>query len=89
MQADREGKAKEFADTYAASVLRSRNDDEQDGLGLGAFKGGKSARASMATLKELSVTEGTVTPAWWAIKTLLKVKLGRCLHCQADLMSDG
>lgn len=84
LKADRDGKAKAFADTYAASTLKGKNDEEQDGLAIGALRGGKSARASMATLKELSVKEGTVTPAWWAIKTLLKVRA--CVNSQTYSM---
>ncbi|KAK9867775.1 hypothetical protein WJX84_007302 [Apatococcus fuscideae] len=76
-KADRDGKAGAFADKYAASALKASNDEEQDGHAIGALKGAKSARASVMTLKELSVTEGTVTPAWWAIKTLLKYRMGR------------
>ena len=69
MQADREGRAAELADSYDSSALKQANEE----LLRGAAKGG--GRASIATIGELNAKSETVTPIWWALLVLLKVSL--------------
>ncbi len=42
---------------------------------------GASSTVNEATLKELSTKRGTVTPFWWAIKTLFVVRTSPTLLC--------
>jgi hypothetical protein len=68
-QADRDGRADEFADMYEESTLKQANDQ----LFSGGVGGPKKTRLSMMTSLELSVKQETTTPFWFALKTLIKV----------------
>lgn len=67
-QADRQGRALEFSQAFEKSELKAQGDAEieehlHDASDLDAV-----------AKKELAVTRETVTPFWWALKTLLKYR---------------
>ncbi len=66
-EADRQGRAAELADIYDASALREANVKL-----LGSYTRQKQ-ELSAQQVAELGVRRGTVTPAWWGLKTLFKV----------------
>ena len=59
-----------FSKAYESSELKRSNDEELD-VALQ-----RRSTVSKDTMKELSVTRATLTPFWWAIYTMFKV---RCL----------
>ena len=70
-QADRQGKASEFADLFAKSQQKLDGDaliDKQLHL---------ASELDDAAKKELMVKRETVTPFWWALKTLLKYRTSK------------
>lgn len=67
-QADRDGRADEFADAYAESELYAEN------ARLMTSRPGMESRTSITTIQELAVTQGTVTPFWWGLWVLIKVR---------------
>ena len=67
MQADRDGRADEFADAYAESELFAENGRMMTG------RPGTESRTSITTIQELAVKQGTVTPFWWGLWVLIKV----------------
>ncbi len=69
MQADRDGRAEEFADAYAESELFAENGRMMTG------RPGTESRTSITTIQELAVKQGTVTPFWWGLWVLIKVCL--------------
>ena len=74
-QADRSGRAGEFADAYAASKLAEAN-----GRLLAGARPGAEGRMSLTSLQELAVTQETVTPFWWGLWVLLKVCPVACVE---------
>ena len=65
-------RAGEFADDYAGSALKKENDEALER---------HSKQRSMISgemQKELQVRRATVTPFWWAVKTLVKVGPPSC-----------
>lgn len=68
-QADREGRADEFADAYAESELFGEN------ARMMSARPGMESRTSITTIQELAVKQGTVTPFWWGLWVLIKVRL--------------
>ena len=57
-----------FAKAYEESALRAQNDEELD-----AALQQRSA-LNKDTLRELSVAQATVTPFWWALYIMFKVR---------------
>lgn len=57
-----------FAKAYEESALKGQNDEELD-----AALQQRSA-LNKDTLRELSVTQATVTPFWWALYIMFKVR---------------
>ena len=57
-----------FAKAYEESALKRSNDEELEAV--------LQQRSSLNkdTLKELSVTQATVTPFWWALFIMIKVR---------------
>jgi hypothetical protein len=74
-QADRENRAGELAEAYAASKLKAANDAELERLA------GERSLVSEKTMTELSVKRATATPFFWALKTLIKVRR-RAVGCR-------
>ncbi|KAL4421764.1 hypothetical protein ABPG77_009747 [Micractinium sp. CCAP 211/92] len=67
-QADRQGRAGDFAAAYAKSELKAAADAEiERQLAL-------ASDLDEATRADLAVTRETVTPFWWALRTLLKYR---------------
>ena len=65
-QADRDGKALEFAERYRASQQCTENAE--------ALRGDMAAREVSAQVKkELRARQGTSTPFYFGVKTILKV----------------
>jgi ATP-binding cassette, subfamily G (WHITE), member 2 len=67
-QADRQGRAEEFAAAYDKSDLKLQGDEEIDAQ----IAAGSQLHAE--SKKDLKVQRETVTPFWWALKTLLKYR---------------
>jgi ATP-binding cassette subfamily G (WHITE) protein 2 len=67
-QADRQGKASEFADLF------SQSQNKLDGDYLIEQQLSLSSELDEATKKELAVKRETVTPFWYGLKTLLKYR---------------
>ena len=57
-----------FTEAYAHSELRQRNIQELDSVMQ------QHSSLSRDTLKELSVKRATVTPFWWALYIMFKVR---------------
>ena len=57
-----------FAKAYEESMLKRENDEELDA----ALQ--QRSTLNKDTLKELSVTQATVTPFWWALYVMFKVR---------------
>ena len=70
MQADRSGRGGEFAEAYAQSELYGQN------AALISSENEEAAiRNSLTTQRALAVTQSTVTPFWWGLWVLLKVRV--------------
>lgn len=70
--------ASQFADGYAASVLKRSNDAEMDALlaaaPAGDGDGHKHSRAR--SLLQLGGPQGTITPWWWGLWVLFRFRSG-------------
>ncbi|KAL4428045.1 hypothetical protein ABPG75_002134 [Micractinium tetrahymenae] len=69
--ADRQGRAADLADAYAKSELKAAADSEVE------RQLGMASDLDEATRKDLAVKRETVTPFWWALRTLLKYRTAK------------
>jgi ATP-binding cassette subfamily G (WHITE) protein 2 len=67
--ADRQGKGGDLATVYEKSDIKANNDAQLERL-----MSEKASDLPPEVLKELQVTKATVTPWWWAFKTLVKYR---------------
>lgn len=67
-QADRQGRAADFADTYERSEFKAAADKEI------AAQLATASDLDEATRRDLAVRRDTVTPFWWGLRTLLKYR---------------
>lgn len=70
-KADRQGKAGDFAAAFEKSELKARGDEEIDAQLAAASELSETAK------KELAVRRETVTPTWWALRTLFKYRTSK------------
>lgn len=72
-EADRQGKGAEIAKGYESSALKKANDAQ-----LAIYLDSEAHKEiSEEVKKELATTTSTVTPWWWALKTLIKYRTSR------------
>lgn len=69
-EADRFGKGHEFADAYANSQIAATTRAEVEAL----VTRGQEQPLPAAMLKELQVSQSTVTPTWWGLWVFLKYR---------------
>lgn len=69
--ADRQGRAGELADAYQKSELKAAADAEVE------RQLSMASDLDEATRKDLAVRRETVTPFWWALRTLLKYRTAK------------
>ncbi|EFN51572.1 hypothetical protein CHLNCDRAFT_140061 [Chlorella variabilis] len=70
-QADRQGRSVDFAAAFAGSELKAAADKELEQLLV------EAEEMDEATEKDMAVKRETVTPFWWALKTLFKYRTAK------------